>query len=121
MSGPLTVYQAEQLRDPVLVLAFAGWSDGGDTATTAARSLLEQFAMTRYACLDTEDYLDFTVVRPHVRIRDGQQREIVWPNHEFFAARLAGAVSDLVVGLGVEPHLRWKSYCESILEDIGAK
>ena len=120
MSDSLTVYEAEPLREPALVFAFAGWSDGGDAATTAARSLLEQFAMTRYACIDTEEYLDFTVVRPNVRIGDGQQREVVWPNHELFAGRLDGAVSDLVVGLGVEPHLRWRSYCETFVELVRA-
>ena len=106
----LTVYEAEKLREPVLVVGYAGWNDGGDAASTAAKSLLEQFSMSRYACIDTEEYLDFTVVRPQVRIRDGDQREIVWPDHEFFAARLAASDSDLLVGLGVEPHLRWKSY-----------
>lgn len=116
MSGPLTIYQADKLSQPVLILAYAGWSDGGDSATMAAKSLLSQFSMERYACIDTEDFLDFTVVRPHVRLRDGKQREVVWPNHEFFAARLGPGTDDLVVGLGVEPHLRWKSYANAVLE-----
>lgn len=120
MNGPLTVYEAEPLQRPILVVAYAGWSDGGDAATTAVRSLLEQFQMTRYACIDTEEYLDFTVVRPHVRICDGGQREIVWPNHEFFAARLGGAGPDLLLGLGIEPHLRWKSYARSFVELVRA-
>lgn len=120
MRGPLTVYEAEPLERPVLIMAYAGWSDGGDAATTAVRSLLEQFQMSRYACLDTEEYLDFTVVRPHVRIVEGQQREIVWPNHEFFATRLGGGRPDLLVGLGVEPHLRWKSYTGAFLELVRA-
>ncbi len=116
MGTALTVYEAEKLREPVLVVGYAGWNDGGDAASTAAKSLLEQFSMSRYACIDTEEYLDFTVVRPQVRILDGDQREIVWPDHEFFAARLAASDSDLLVGLGVEPHLRWKSYARSFVE-----
>jgi proteasome assembly chaperone (PAC2) family protein len=104
----------------VLVLGYAGWSDGGDAATTAAKSLMSQFEMSRYACIDTEDYLDFTVVRPHTRIGDGEQREIIWPNHEFFSARFEGRGSDVLVGLGVEPHLRWKSYARTVVELVRA-
>lgn len=116
MEGPLTIYDAEKLRNPTLVLAYAGWSDAAESATQAARSLLTEFSMQRYACIDTEDFLDLTVVRPHVKLANGEAREIVWPNHEFFAARLVGGDSDLLVGLGVEPHLRWKAYARSILE-----
>ena len=116
VEGPLTIYDAEKLRNPTLVLAYAGWNDAAESATMAARSLLDGLSMDRYACLDTETYLDLTVVRPHVKLSSESGREIVWPNHEFFAARLSGAESDLLVGLGVEPHLRWKAYTQNILE-----
>ena len=116
MDGPLTIYQADKLSRPVLVLAYAGWNDAGDAATAAAKSLLQQFSMERYASLDTEEFLDFTVVRPHVRLTDGVQRELVWPDHEFFCARIEGDAPDLVVGLGVEPHLRWKAYTRAVVE-----
>ncbi len=116
-SSPLSFYPGhEDLRNPVLLLAYAGWSDGGDAATSALRHLLVELSVSRYACLDTEQFLDFTVVRPHAQLRGDGSREIVWPNHEFFAARLAGQESDLVLGLGVEPHLRWKTYARSVVE-----
>jgi proteasome assembly chaperone (PAC2) family protein len=99
----------------VLLLAYAGWSDGGDAATTALRHLLEQSRVTRVAQIDTEEFLDFTVVRPHVRLLDGN-RSILWPNHEFFAIDGRGDPPDVVFGLGVEPHLRWRAYVEIALE-----
>ncbi len=114
------MYEAEPLREPVLVVAYAGWSDGGDAATTAAKSLLDQFSMSRFACIDTEEFLDFTVVRPHVRVCDSEHREIIWPDHEFLAARLGGGKPDLIVGLGVEPHLRWKAYGRAFIELVRA-
>lgn len=116
VDGPLTIFEAAKPASPVLVLAYAGWSDGGDAATTAAKSLLAQFEMSRYASIDTEEFLDFTVVRPHVRLRDGDQRELIWPDHEFVSAKLAGGEGDLVVGIGVEPHLRWKAYARAVVE-----
>jgi predicted ATP-grasp superfamily ATP-dependent carboligase len=98
-------------------MAYAGWSDGGDAATSALRHLLGELSVSRYAYIDTEEYLDFTVVRPHARFHDEDgTREIVWPNHEFFATRLEEQDRDLVLGLGVEPHLRWKRYAAEMVE-----
>jgi len=73
-SSPLSFYPGhEDLRNPALLIAYAGWSDGGDTATSALRHLLGELVVSRYACLDTEQFLDFTVVRPHAQRRsDGR-------------------------------------------------
>jgi len=105
-----------ELREPIVMLAYAGWNDGGEAATTAIAHLLETFSATRLATLDMEDFLDFTVVRPHVRPRDGGRREIRWPDHEFFAIRSESPAFDLVVGLGVEPHLRWRAFTAHVAE-----
>lgn len=107
-------------RNPVLLLAYAGASDGGESATGAARFLLEQLSVSNLARIEMEEFLDFTVARPHVRLRDGNQHELVWPNHEFFSVRMDSQPFDLVVGLGIEPHLRWKAYSRCILEFVKA-
>jgi proteasome assembly chaperone (PAC2) family protein len=122
--GPLHFHQQPELREPTLILAYAGWNDGGESATTALRYLVGQLAPTALARIDTDEFLDFTVARPHVRLRDGQHREIVWPDHEFFAVRDYGQGRDLVLGIGVEPHLRWRQYCTligSLAERTGAR
>jgi predicted ATP-grasp superfamily ATP-dependent carboligase len=113
--SPLSVQDHDPLREPILLLAYAGWSDGGDAATTAVRYLLEQLRVTRIAQIDTEEFLDFTVVRPHVRLRE-DRRTILWPNHEFFAIEGRFDPPDVVFGLGVEPHLRWRRYVEIALQ-----
>ncbi len=104
------------LRNPVVILSYAGWNDGGEAATTAAAHLLETFSATKLASLDMEEFVDFTIVRPHVRPRDGGRREIRWPDHEFFAIRSETHAFDLVVGLGVEPHLRWRAFCAHVAD-----
>ena len=113
-----------ELREPVVILAYAGWNDGGEAATTAAAHLLETFSARKLASLDMEEFVDFTVVRPHVRPRDDGRREIRWPNHEFFAIRSETHAFDLVVGLGVEPHLRWRAFSAHVVElvrTVGAR
>lgn len=104
-----------RLRDPILVLCYAGWSDAGEAATHAGRYLAESLSMEKIAEIDPEEFLDFTVVRPHTRWRGGE-REIVWPGFQLYAHRSPLAPRDLVIGVGVEPHTRWKTYCASMLD-----
>jgi predicted ATP-grasp superfamily ATP-dependent carboligase len=115
---PVHYFAERQLRDPVLVLCYAGWNDGGDAATTAGRFLLEAYSAQNYAYIDSEEFLDFTVVRPQVRQGEGGARKIRWPNLEFFSIELESQSFDLLVGLGVEPHLRWKAYTRAMLEFV---
>lgn len=103
-----------------MVIAYGGWSDGGESATMAVRYLLEEMAVSHLARIETEEFLDFTVARPRVRLREGRSREIVWPIHEFFVARLEDQEGDLVLGYGIEPHLRWKKYCAVMNELVQA-
>ncbi|MCE2392583.1 MAG: PAC2 family protein [Proteobacteria bacterium] len=112
-TGRIEIFPHEPLRSPVLIQAFAGWNDGGEAASHALATLLETLEAERVAVVETEEFLDFTVVRPSVRM-EGDSRRIVWPDHEYFAVRSDAQPFDLVIGLGVEPHLRWRAYCETL-------
>ena len=115
----LQMESAPHLRTPLLVLAWSGWNDAGEAASQAVRSLISTLDAQLFATIDPEDYYDFTQARPLARYRDGE-REIVWPSTEFFAARLPELPRDLILGAGVEPNHRWKSYMGAITELIGA-
>jgi len=117
VSSDFEVVAAEPLREPLLILGYAGWSDAGESATTALRYLVETFSATLHARIDTEEYLDFTEVRPEAKLSDEGTRRIVWPDHRFHAARIGGEEhGDLLIGIGDEPHLRWKRYARSLVE-----
>ncbi|MBI1993690.1 MAG: hypothetical protein HYS67_04625, partial [Deltaproteobacteria bacterium] len=45
---PISFESRPELKRPVLVLAFAGWSDAGTSATTAVRYLTEQLLATKF-------------------------------------------------------------------------
>jgi proteasome assembly chaperone (PAC2) family protein len=115
-ASPVQFHAPSELRDPVAILAYGGWNDGGEAATTAVAHLLETLAASKLATLEMEEFVDFTVVRPHVRLTDAGEREIRWPDHEFFAIRSEARPFDLIVGLGVEPHLRWRAFSSAVLE-----
>jgi len=104
------------LRRPVLLLAFAGWNDAGQSATTAVRVLSEQFGGSRYASIDPELFYDFTVARPSVRLTAGQQRSVEWTSIELTAAAVHATEHDYIFGTGPEPHLRWKTFAAVLIE-----
>ena len=104
------------LRDPVLIVAFAGWNDAAEVATTAARLVARQLDGRRFATLDAEDFYVFTETRPTVKIVGGNQRRIDWPENEFFAVENPSGDRDLIVVVGVEPQLRWRTFTKEILD-----
>jgi proteasome assembly chaperone (PAC2) family protein len=103
-----------QLTRPVMVCAFAGWNDGGEAATTAVRTLRSQWGARRFAEIDPEEFYDFQVNRPTVRLVEGSTRRIYWPASRFFSARINDR--DAIVFVGVEPNVRWRTYAGSILQ-----
>ncbi len=105
-----------ELTDPVLVGAFEGWNDAGDAATSTVEHLELIWDARPLAAIDPDDYYDFQVNRPTVSLVDGVQRRIEWPTTRFSVCRPPGASNDLVLMRGVEPNMRWRGFCEEILE-----
>jgi len=105
-----------ELVDPVLVAAFEGWNDAGDAATGAVEHLETAFSTEPLAALDPEDYYDFQVSRPMVAVDESGVRRLEWPTTRVGLARSAGGRRDLVLVRGIEPNMRWRSFCGEILE-----
>src|SRR4051812_49418135 len=104
------------LRDPIIVCAFKGWNDAGESASAGVQFLCESFGANPLASIDPEDFYDFTAVRPTVRLVEGRSRAIDWPENSFQAAHVPAAERDLIMLSGVEPSLRWKAFCGHVLE-----
>ena len=104
-----------QLRRPVLIAAFEGWNDAGDAASTAVRYLRDRWSARPFATIDHEDFYDFTATRPQVRLVNGLTRRIEWPETELSWASLPGTSRDVVVLLGHEPQLKWRTFTEQIV------
>lgn len=115
----LTLHNIPTLRNPVLLMAFEGWNDAGEAASTAAQVVKSQLDGTRFASIDSEEFFVFTDRRPHVRLTRRGRRRIEWPTNEFFACvdpSDGPDARDLVVLLGTEPDLRWRQFSEMVLE-----
>ncbi|SUE14109.1 PAC2 family [Rhodococcus gordoniae] len=104
------------LRDPVLVAAFEGWNDAGDAASGAVEHLELIWDAEPFAELDSEEYYDYQVNRPQVRLVDGVTREIDWPTTRLSLCSPPGSDRDVVLLHGIEPSMRWRSFCDAIIE-----
>jgi proteasome assembly chaperone (PAC2) family protein len=104
------------LRAPALVCAFSGWNDAGDAASAALTFIGESLGAERFARIDPEEFYDFQSTRPHIRFTEDRQREITWPGIEIFAARIPRAPRDLILVQGPEPSMRWRTFCQHIVD-----
>lgn len=108
---------------PTLIVAFEGWNDAGESATSAVKHLVEQTEAEPVLSIDPEEYCEFHYARPQVYFDENGVRQIRWPatdllipNPELLATNAQWA--NLHFLLGVEPALRWRSFCSEILEII---
>jgi predicted ATP-grasp superfamily ATP-dependent carboligase len=114
MVDPVTFVDHPSLSRPTLICAFRGWNDGGEAASTAARYLVERWDGRPMAYLDPEEFYDFQVTRPTVRLEDGVTRVIEWPRGEFSVVSAGGR--DAVVFEAHEPNVRWRTFASAVVE-----
>jgi proteasome assembly chaperone (PAC2) family protein len=107
-----------RLVDPVMIAAFEGWNDAGEAASTALEHLELSWDATPLAAVDPEEYYDFQVTRPHVRYTDGVTRRIEWQTTRLSVATIPGTERHVVLVNGIEPNLRWKSFCTELLGHV---
>jgi predicted ATP-grasp superfamily ATP-dependent carboligase len=112
--GYLQLDELPPLRRPTFIAAFRGWNDAGEAATLAVGQLVDSWSAQPFAAIDPEEFFDFTVARPLVRVTDEGLRDLQWPPNRFFYHRRSDADSDVVLFLGTEPHLKWRAFTETV-------
>ena len=100
-----------------MVVAFRGWPDAGDAATATLNYLLTTFEAEKFAEIDPEEFFNFAQERPRsTRSKDGT-RHLQWPANEFYLWRGSPHTPAVVLYLGTEPHLRWRTF-SSLVADV---
>jgi proteasome assembly chaperone (PAC2) family protein len=115
MAEELRIHSRPELEKPVLLAAFRGWNDGAQAASLAAGYLAKTWEAEQFAEIDPEDFFDFQATRPHVSLEEGLTRRIEWPETGFYHARPEGLDRDVVLLLGIEPNLRWRTFTELVV------
>src|SRR4051812_47656878 len=101
-----------------MVAAFEGWNDAGDAASTAIEHLQLTWDATPLAEIDPDDYYDFQVTRPTVRMVDGITRRVEWPTTRLSVCRPPGSNRDIVLVHGIEPNMHWRRFCGELIEHV---
>ncbi|MCB4207502.1 proteasome assembly chaperone family protein [Arthrobacter sp. UM1] len=99
----------------VLVLAFKGWNDAGESASGVLRRIRRLTEASSFESLSDERYYDYQVLRPRVRRQTDGRRTVAWPGVRFYEAGETGERLRLIVAYGHEPSFLWKSYAERIM------
>jgi len=123
IEGPdelLRVHDCPALHEATLVLAFNGWMDGGDVSTGTVRRLVDLLGARPVAEIDPDPFylLNFpgsmeiaALFRPALRIEAGLVASLAMPTSVFSCHEPA----NLVLFLGREPNLRWRTFADCIL------
>ncbi|MCC7367758.1 MAG: PAC2 family protein [Chloroflexi bacterium] len=101
----------------MLLVALSGWPDAGQAASGALEYLIMKWAPRRFAELDASRAYVQTNNRPRNKITRGGQRRLIWPTFACYALPVPQAPRDIVLVLGPEPDLRWRT-CSNALIDL---
>lgn len=116
----LAIRRTPELEHATLVLAFSGWMDGGDVSTGTVTRLMHLLEAQSIADIDPEPFYIYNfpgsmeiaaLFRPEVEISDGLLKSCTMPRNTFYVHEPA----NLLLFLGKEPNLRWKTFGDCIL------
>ncbi|NLE98991.1 MAG: PAC2 family protein [Propionibacterium sp.] len=103
------------LRDPAVVIAFSGWNDAANAASDLAERIIEAHPGDEIEPIDDENFFDFQATRPVLR-KEADGAWIQWPGIRL--RRVRHPERDIIVVLGAEPNLRWRSFCALMAERL---
>ena len=84
-------------------------------ASDAVAFIRSRLKFEKVADIDPDSFYDFTQVRPTVHISNGE-RVLNWPINLISGQSREGESYDLMLLHGIEPHLAWQTYVETIIE-----
>jgi hypothetical protein len=103
------------LDRPVLVVHMEGWIDAGLGAATAMATLQAAVTTERVASFDVDALLDHRARRPVVRIVDGVNTGLRWPEIELRGGHDRDR-HDLLLLTGPEPDHSWHAFTAAVGE-----
>ena len=123
MAGRLIMQEPPQLTAPYIMVGMNGWLNAGEVSTGSIDYLRRKLDARKFAHIETQGFYIYQVpsvspeltMRPHAQIRDGLVMQLNIPQNDFFFWK-SGSDHDLILFLGVEPHLCWPEYCQIILD-----
>jgi len=104
----------------IMVVAFEGWNDAGDSATQAAQMIIDQEGLVPVYSVDEEQYFDFQLTRPVVEHLSDGSRVLNWPDVSIYRHPDPEAQVPLVL-VGQEPSRLWRSFAQMMVDQALAQ
>ncbi len=101
--------------DPVLIVAFDGWTDAGEGGTTAAQVLRDAFEPARLGTFPSDELFDYRDRRPVLSIDGGELGSPDWPEVTLELLTPPSGPPLLLLG-GPEPDLKWRTIAADVVE-----
>jgi len=99
----------------ILIVAFEGWNDAGDSASHAAEIVVDQCGLSALTHVDPEEYFDFQLTRPLVEQGSDGVRSVKWPDVSLFGPA-SGDIDSPYVLTGQEPSRLWRSFASQMVD-----
>ena len=112
------------LTNPVVILAFSGWPNAGEIATSTATYLKNRLGARPLATIEADPFFDLTKQRPTAVVFDGLVEEIDRGNIYLYHAPTTGDEPDLIIASSAEPQFRWNYFSDLVFQaarDLGVK
>ena len=110
-----TPSQEISVESPVLVMAMEGWIDAGLGGAGALAAILDHVDTEVVGRFDSDMLLDHRSRRPTLRVVDGVNTGLRWPDIELRAGK-DPAGHDLLLLVGPEPDHQWRGFTDAVVE-----
>lgn len=111
-----SAYEPLGAQEVVLLAAFEGWNDAGGAATDALDHLHALWDGEEVGEIDPENYHDFQVNRPSIGLDEDGRRSLIWPRTTLVRINNVPDRPQVFVVHGIEPSMRWRGYCDELLD-----
>ncbi len=101
--------------DPVLIVAFDGWTDAGEGGTTAAQVLRDTYEPSRIGTFPSDELFDYRDRRPALSIDGGELGTPDWPEVRLELLTPPSG-PPLLLLVGPEPDLKWRTIAADVVE-----
>lgn len=108
-----------KLERPILIAGFTGWNNAAEAASVAVSTLGSSWEAQRFGGFEAEEFFDFQVTRPEIKLVEGVTRQIEWPENTLSTTSSSPEATDgrgVVLLTGSEPNFRWRSFCDATVE-----
>ena len=102
-------------QNSILIIAFKGWSDAAEAATSAVDTIIKNYDSKKFASFEEEEFFAFARERPNIK-NSNDGRILSWPHNDLYYIEDALSNNPLIVLNGTEPHFRWKTFSKEVID-----